>query len=416
MLIYALLFLLIYAAITYRSNKWGIFLILGLLPTYLIRFKIGPIPFTLLEAMVLTLFSTWLIKQLKNKQPLIKSSRLIGPAIFLLIAATLSALISPNIISALGIWKAYFIEPVLFWLVFISIIKTKKDWQQLIASLVVSVIGISIIAFFQKLNPAGINLFGHQLWAIPNEFWSAQETRRVTSFYGFPNAIGLFFAPLTVMFIGALTWTKNNLYKLFLILTAALTFLIIVWAVSEGAVVAIAAGLLFLGIAFKKSRLPTIIAAILLIAISLTWSPISTKVIPEITFQNPSGQVRLMMWRETASLINTQPLTGAGLAGYQTAVAPFHKADHIEIYLYPHNIILNLWSELGLLGLIAFVWLLIIFFKLIYQNRKKSQALVLAAVMITILIHGLVDAPYFKNDLAVFFWMLLGLSHSLDKI
>jgi hypothetical protein len=32
-----------------------------------------------------------------------------------------------------------------------------------------------------------------------------------------------------------------------------------------------------------------------------------------------------------------------------------------------------------------------------------------ACAFLTIIIHGLVDVPYFKNDLAVFFWVLLAI-------
>ena len=33
--------------------------------------------------------------------------------------------------------------------------------------------------------------------------------------------------------------------------------------------------------------------------------------------------------------------------------------------------------------------------------------------MITILVHGLVDVPYLKNDLAILFWIIFGLTISI---
>jgi hypothetical protein len=36
-------------------------------------------------------------------------------------------------------------------------------------------------------------------------------------------------------------------------------------------------------------------------------------------------------------------------------------------------------------------------------------------VIIAILVHGLVDVPYFKNDLAVLFWMLIALTTRIDE-
>ncbi|MEK7105551.1 MAG: hypothetical protein AAB865_02615, partial [Patescibacteria group bacterium] len=52
----------VFAAIAWRDLRWGIFLILAVLPSYLVRFSIGPIPFTLLEGLVLIAFGVWLVK------------------------------------------------------------------------------------------------------------------------------------------------------------------------------------------------------------------------------------------------------------------------------------------------------------------------------------------------------------------
>ena len=36
--------------------------------------------------------------------------------------------------------------------------------------------------------------------------------------------------------------------------------------------------------------------------------------------------------------------------------------------------------------------------------------------MVVLLVHGLVDTPYFKNDLSVLFWLIIGLGIIEDKI
>jgi len=80
---------------------------------------------------------------------------------------------------------------------------------------------------------------------------------------------------------------------------------------------------------------------------------------------------------------------------------------------------------MGFLGLAAF--LLIIFqflkfgFKKLFENWElkignlseqngKMILLALMASMITLLVHGLVDVPYFKNDLSILFWLIIGSS------
>ena len=142
----------------------------------------------------------------------------------------------------------------------------------------------------------------------------------------------------------------------------------------------------------------------------------------------------------------TRFIFGTGLSGYQENVAIYHqegiffnherdadfrrkivwedgdyKAKHwrpVEIYMYPHNIFLNFWTELGLAGMVLFIWIIGKAMHLslkIYEQKSvyKGIALGLIGAMVAIFVHGLVDVPYFKNDLAVVFWVLLAVLGAL---
>jgi O-antigen ligase len=135
-------------------------------------------------------------------------------------------------------------------------------------------------------------------------------------------------------------------------------------------------------------------------------------------------------------------LFGVGLSNYQQAITPYHQEgifvkdyqdpdwlrktlynqefrksawQPLEIYLYPHNIVLNFWVELGLLGLIIFTFLFIkIYIKaitLLKNNKKEFKPILIAIIssISAIIIHGLVDVPYFKNDLSTLFWIIISL-------
>ena len=55
------------------------------------------------------------------------------------------------------------------------------------------------------------------------------------------------------------------------------------------------------------------------------------------------------------------------------------------------------------------------------DNKRQTTVIdcklstVLMASMIALLVHGLVDVPYFKNDLAVLFWLLIGMMIVVSK-
>jgi len=114
------------------------------------------------------------------------------------------------------------------------------------------------------------------------------------------------------------------------------------------------------------------------------------------------------------------------LAGFPTIYDQYRLIKHTELLLYPHNIIFNFWTELGLAGLIIFIWLIVKFFSQGIKFKKVrltlnssfsfSLPLVLLGTMIAVLVYGLVDVPYFKNDLSVFFWLLIGLLVVVERI
>jgi len=407
---------------------WALILIAFGLPGYLLRFKIGFLPMTMLEVMVLVVFLVWLIKYIASYKKGRRAERERGdeagraPAHFLppslnggwavlillfLVAATIGVIVSPDKIAALGIWKAYFIEPILLLIVLLNTFKEKKDFKKLFYAFGASAILISLIAIYQKFTGA---------W-IPNEFWQAEETRRVTSVYGFPNAIGLFLAPIVIWYLGELVlkWKENIwLQRIFYAAVIVLSTLAIIFAKSEGALAAMAIVAAIIFLKNKKTRWFAVGVIAIGIVLALAMPASGNIVLEKLTLRDYSGEIRREMWHETWDMLTERPLEGAGLAGYQEKVAPFHKKEHIEIYLYPHNIFLNFWSEIGLLGLV--VWWVIIgriaidYFKVKSQKSKVKNIdyFILLMVILVILIHGLVDVPYFKNDLSVFWWILMG--------
>jgi O-antigen ligase len=424
-----ILFSVCFAYLAWRNLLWATATIVALLPSYLLRFSIGPVPMTLLEVMVLILFVVWVVKlktkneKIKNTLKNLKSNNWWRLIIAWLIFATISLFISPDLRAAAGVWKAYIIEPILFLIVFLNIVKTRKDLDLIFYALGISALYISIFAIYQKFTG----------FAIPNPIWQAAETRRVTSFYGYPNAIGLYLAPIIVFYVGwlisKLQTTSSKFQKILLLNLKPLLFQLsvivlsssaVIFARSEGAYVGILAGLFFLGIMTKKLRWPTVAAAIIFVLIITLVPQFRSYTVEQVTFQNDSGKVRLIMWKETWQMLRGRFFSGAGLAGYQETFAPFHKAKYIEIYLYPHNLFLNFLSEVGLGGLIVFLLIIIKFFKDTikkFLTTRQPLFIVLSAVMIAIIIHGLVDVPYFKNDLSILFWFVIGLSiFNLQKL
>lgn len=402
------IFYLLFVILSWKKPVWAVYLTLVSLPLYVFRFHLGSIPMTFLEGMILLLFVVFLIKSLRQKKPgevwkKIYTCPFFGPGVLLLVAATVSVFVSPDIKAALGIWKAYFIEPILFMIVVANVIKDKKQFRNMIWSLGIAGAWISILGVVQYLTGLGI--------PAP---WHEEGARRITSLYEYPNAVGLFLAPVLTLLLGIIItqvkfFKPKNIWWFILIILLAL--FAVLASVSEGAWLAIAAGVTF---CFLFTRFRKIFLVLLVVLVLLVFAIPQARdyVLPIITFQDVSGDVRLVMWQGTWNLLKARPFEGAGLAGFSILYEQFRLIKHTEFLMYPHNILLNFWAETGLIGLIAIVWIIIKYFwegiKLIKAKVEDYQyAIILMGVMVAILVYGIVDAPYFKNDLSVMFWLWL---------
>lgn len=413
---------ILYGYITWKNSKWGVYLICALLPTYLIRFEILGLPLTLLEVMIWLLFVIWLIKLKYNPWQALKGifnkerrynavpKILHWPAIIFLLASALAVFVSPDLNAALGIWKAYFIEALLFFLVFVYTIKTDTEIRNVIKALGLTALAIGIFALIQKLTGA----------LIDNPFWQAEATRRITTIFGYPNANALFAAPVLILTITNWFKEKKSWWLLFNSVVIIFSFLTILWAKSAGGILAVGLGILAALIIYKKTRLATLVV-ILLFSIFSFFSPAIKTFIKQSYIDSkqiylndaPTDlQLRTSQWHESLQMLKDRPWLGAGLAGYQETVKPYHLNRHVEIFLYPHNLILNFWSEIGLLGLVSFIWIVVVFFLILAKNKTADLCLkiTLISAMIALLAHGLVDAPYFKNDLSILFWVIVGMA------
>lgn len=406
------IFSLVFVYVAWKRLVLAALMVIGALPLYLFRFSIGPIPTTTLEIMLLVVVIVWGIK--KNFPVRLRVTRYALPVtIFLfLLAATISVFVSPNIRSALGIYRAYFVEPILFFLVISDLLRSKQlSRHQIIQALSISALILSAYAIFQRFTGYG----------IPPP-WDLE--RRVTSLFPYPNALGLFLAPLIPLFLSQIS-KKNFLRSTYYALTIFLSLLVIIFAHSTGAIVGIGGGLVVMATLYcvKKRNWKLLAAACGLLIIGSAVILSQPNLRKELLLQDWSGKVHKIQWVEATQMLRDtstpfgvgRPIFGAGLDGYQETLKPYHKATYIEIFQYPHNLLLTFWSETGLLGVLSFIGLIVYFFVQVSKRLSTSYYL-LATVgaMTIILIHGLVDIPYFKNDLAILFWLVYATSLEIN--
>ncbi len=388
--------LALFGFIALRDRALALAILAATLPTYLLRFTIFGIPATLLEMMIVVLVCLWLVRDHGWKE--IRSDRAwMIAAGLIMTSATIAVFVPQNTIAAFGIWKAYFVEPILVFFMIRHLCTTQRDRERLFVGLGFGALFVAIIGIAQWITRFG----------IPTP-WDIE--RRITSVFPYPNAVGLFLGPVIVIATGMLIHARHTWRTTIFWITTLVTSLIaIVLAKSEASWVAVLASVFLLSITHKPARRYAIVVASVLLVMIATIVPIREVVTNKLLLRDYSGGVRLSQWSEAWTFLKDHPLMGAGLSGYPTAIKPYHVRKEFEIFQYPHQLFLNVWVEMGVLGLLAWTLLDLIVIKTVWLSRRLPIVLIIGFTLLEMMIHGLVDVAYFKNDLAVMTWILIAL-------
>lgn len=114
---------------------------------------------------------------------------------------------------------------------------------------------------------------------------------------------------------------------------------------------------------------------------------------------------RLEVWRNSWMLAWDYAFTGLGLGGFPMAYSSYALLVHVPHTYHAHNLFLDIWLAQGLLGLCAFAWLVgsagISALRALSVraapagDHSPGWATAAATALLTLLLHGLVDDPYY---------------------
>lgn len=439
MAIVPIIYFILFSLLAWKNFRWAVFLLILLLPSYLIRFQVFQIdkfifPSTLLEISFGALFLVWLLRYRQDwyviGSTIKKHTYFFIAFVIFFLSSVASIFVSDMWFFSFGEWRAYFLEPMILFLILvgrsalsssenIKIDTGRLKSQDLFVALASSTLSISIFCVFQMVTG----------WGIATPEWAAPATRRVTAFFSSPNAVGLYLAPLAMLMMAIILNAVEQresgrlslsirifLAKLvrsgrvvgMLLAALALALFAILFTKSQGAWIGLGTGiLLFLFfIDYKKLAVGLAIAGIL-------FSAIVPSMRQAILFKDQANQNRLRLWGYSWTFLEASPknfILGTGVRQFFRKVQkPYYDKHVMERLIYPHNIFLNFWTEVGLFGMLAVVTML--GYVLYLANKIRLQDKIigagLMAMLVTLVVHGLVDVPYFKNDLAFLFWILM---------
>ncbi len=388
-------------------------------PAYLLRFKVAGIPFTGLEVFTYLLFGLWLIEIVRDRKNIVwdKLTRRFWLAAFLLVVgATIGAALAPIGIllpdghvfearqAALGIWKGWVIAPILYFAVLTQMLRTQEDVRQILRSYIYSAALVGLASHVLAVFADGLTI----------DF-------RLRGFFDSANYLALYVGPAILVAIYFLfgRGVSKRVWEYLDLASLSILIYTLLFTQSYAGVLAVfgALGLFVLRQLIRTPRQRKAIGLALTILVLAFLAIMATQIrTPKfqqfMDFENRSStSVRLEIYRVALSLVKKHPLVGVGpglfQANYQVDAPLVLGHSPMEWNMpHPHNIFLGFWLNAGLLGLVSFLILLVL------AHRQFTYPLIALWGMV---IHGLFDMPFWKNDLAMIFWLILATIVILQK-
>jgi len=139
------------------------------------------------------------------------------------------------------------------------------------------------------------------------------------------------------------------------------------------------------------------------------------------SLEQGTGFFRLKLWQASLNMLRDHWSVGVGLDNflYQYRTRYILPEAWQEPNLsHPHNVVLDFGTRLGIGGVVVLLWLQIAFWRNAWRVYKKSPSplvLGLMGSMVVFLGHGLVDNAYFLPDLALAFFLIVGMIQGMAE-
>jgi len=378
------------------SLKSFVYLIIVLLPAYLIKISIWNIPTNFLEILIVVLFLGWIWKKeyRRNLLEILRNNKkYIICTLLILLGLLISTKVGGNYKVSLGIIKGWFVFPIIFMALSSSILK-KEDKKSTFLALFVSAFLASLISLAYYF--LGRITFDGRLQAFSNS----------------PNYLAMYLAPgiLIGYFWAEEKISRRKFGSAFpIVLMLALIMFIIYHTFSYASWGALAISL-FLVFALRIKEHKKSLIIVLLIILFFSFQIGSKKLEDLVKMDERSSfSSRMMIWNASKLIIKDNWLWGIGPGNFQEKYLAEQK--YVPAYLqwavaHPHDLYLDFWLYSGIIGLISFLVLLVFMIRDLLRKERDFLGIAALGIIFYILLHGIVDTTYFKNDLAVIFWMI----------
>jgi len=388
------------------NQKFLIYFTLTAAPLYLLKFSFFEIPFNLLEMLLILNIAIWILEIKKQSSKKISSTLpwQIIISIGLILFGTIISIATNNAaIAGLGILKSWFVLPLIFAYITYDTTENINELNHSLLSIYFSTSLVSIIAMTYKAL----------------SFVTYDD--RLSAFYSSPNYLALYLAPgiLLGCYFLRIAFIKNLslIIKLLIVLSLVISLIVFYCTYSYAGWLAIILSLVITAfIYFPRKQFLMSFVCLSFLFLTIFFSQVNSQKFSNLLHfsERSSLSSRIMIWKASEKMLAKNYVFGIGPGNFQAKYLALQPSfpPYLEWAVpQPHNLFLAFWLQTGLFGLIGFLFLIsFIFFQLTRTNHADVflRAL-LFSFFLSVLFYGIIDTPFWKNDLAFIFWSVVGI-------
>lgn len=413
--------------IFYHRPDLGITLTLLFAPFFLFPVELWRFAFPMSEVMILLTSTAWIMRKLvifgRQRQALPRSINYpTWPATVNSLDLAVTAFAVLGIVSllwtsesgpALTEIRTLIIEPILFYAIARTFSMEQRTRLRLVDTLIVSGVLVSVI--------------GLVLYASGSAIITAEDgARRLASVYGSPNNVGLWLGrclPFAAAFLLIRSDRRRTIMS-----GAALAIMLATVLLTQSA------GAIFLGIpaglaatilfAYGRRGLIPITAIAAGVAAIFAFAVQTERFARLLSLSEGTNFFRIRVWQSALNVLRDYPLTGLGMDQFLYRFRGRYilpDAWQEPNLSHPHNILLDFWIRLGVIGVAVLAWTQFLFWNFavtVYRQTRSGRAIEHAMIvgtmasMAALLTHGLIDNSVFVQDLIYVYMFLLVLANS----
>jgi len=424
----------------YKSYKriWRVFFLLIItLPAlflykYIYNFRINQA--TIINLLALGIFAFYIFNIIKEGKIKYVTNSLNLPILLFILIATLSIFISDTY------WVSLkdFINFLSYFLIYFFVINNIKTTDSFNFCLIIFFISASLISLYLLLQYYGFDPFLYDI-------------EQLTSTLGNRNYVASYLALIFPIAFSFFLIKTKKINKILFELVLLINYTAIIICHTRAIWIAIIFSLLLFGYllshfkinkALKNNKKWLIILFSLFLLITLIYStanPLNRssitaaeRAVSTFDMQGSSLRARLLIWQLTIDMIKDRPLFGSGLGTFPLYYLNY-QADFLQknpnYFKFAgkageaHNEYLQLGAETGIIGLLVFILIIVIFYKTNFKLIKKIKTIngkiivigLLSGVTVT-LIHSIFSFPFHIPAVSTAFWFTIGLAMASESI